>query len=432
MRGAAPTVPLQALAALVHGMVSKLDIDEAIDSILRTANETLESQGIDLVLREASTGLWRLAAQYGKPVDACGRLYPIVTYGPWLEAIERGETVVANDFGAWLRGDEVAMSWVEEQADQHYWLNASIAAAPLEREGEVVGFLSATVCDRTLTSWDADFLTLLAQIASVGLANAELYAAAKRSESELERRVEERTRSLAEVNERLQRANRELGRTTEELGCAYEAAFRVLENERYRLARVLHDETCQLIAGAQLQMQTARTNVERGRSEAALENVDAARLIVAGIDEQTRAAMAEAYPALLNERGLVAAVGALDALRLERPRCTLEVQGTPGRLEPHEELTVFRIVQESLANACNHAQASQVLVRLLFGSTTLRVEVRDDGVGFDPAAVPMDTRTHLGIMAMRDRAQSIGRSLHIESHPGRGTLVWTEADLLAR
>lgn len=414
----------------MYGMVSKLDIDEAIESILRTANEALESQGVDLVVRDGESGLWRVQAQYGKPSDARGRLYPLEAYGSWLEAIEHGDPVVSNDFGSWLQNDEVARAWVDRQERRDYWLASSVAAAPLCRGGETVGFLSATGYKRSFSPEDVEFLGLLAQIASIGLTNAELYEASRRSELELERRVEERTASLARANERLHETNRELERATQELACAYEAAFRVLENERYRLARVLHDETCQLIAGAQLQMQSLRANLERGRMQAALENIDAAQAIVAGIDGQTRSAMAEAYPAVLHQHGLAAAVGALDAMRLERPRCTMEVEGKPGRLEPHEELTVFRIVQESLANACAHAHASRVEVRLVYGADRLRVEVRDDGVGFDPASVPLDTRTHLGIMAMRDRAQSIGGSLHIESRPGGGTLVWTEAPLL--
>ncbi len=88
------------------------------------------------------------------------------------------------------------------------------------------------------------------------------------------------------------------------------------------------------------------------------------------------------------------------------------------RLPEEVEDALYRITQEALHNITKHAQAGSARVRLVIRDRGVLLEVSDDGVGFDPAAVPGG---HLGVAGMRARAGLIGGRLEIESSAGRGT-----------
>ena len=92
----------------------------------------------------------------------------------------------------------------------------------------------------------------------------------------------------------------------------------------------------------------------------------------------------------------------------------------PVALDEADQLTVYRMVQESLTNIGKYAQASKVLVSVHSYPTHVAVQVRDDGLGFDPATV---RPTSHGLSGMRHRVESAGGRLSITSRPGSGTLV---------
>ena len=89
------------------------------------------------------------------------------------------------------------------------------------------------------------------------------------------------------------------------------------------------------------------------------------------------------------------------------------------------DFAVLRIVGEALHNALHHAQAKHVTVRLGHSSTGSVVEVRDDGIGFDPERPEVRSR-HLGLTSMEERARELGGRLEIHSAPGAGTTVRLE------
>ena len=93
---------------------------------------------------------------------------------------------------------------------------------------------------------------------------------------------------------------------------------------------------------------------------------------------------------------------------------------SPVALSPVCELTVFRLVQESLNNIAKHAQASQVTVTLAPEGAQVQVQVQDNGVGFDPAAV--GSARH-GLVGMRYRVQAEGGRLLVNAAPGQGTVL---------
>jgi len=97
-----------------------------------------------------------------------------------------------------------------------------------------------------------------------------------------------------------------------------------------------------------------------------------------------------------------------------------ETEGSERALGGEGQLTLFRILQESLTNAAKHAEAKSVQVKLTFDDDAVLMAVRDDGKGFDPSTTP---KGHYGLLNMRERAGKIMGRVDVESAPGKGTLV---------
>jgi signal transduction histidine kinase len=89
-------------------------------------------------------------------------------------------------------------------------------------------------------------------------------------------------------------------------------------------------------------------------------------------------------------------------------------------------IQLLRIVQEALSNTRRHAQATQIALRLKETDGMLKVQIEDNGQGFDPGRTPDD---RLGLSIMRERAESVGGSLELDSQPGQGTRVVIRAPL---
>lgn len=109
----------------------------------------------------------------------------------------------------------------------------------------------------------------------------------------------------------------------------------------------------------------------------------------------------------------------------ERRKLPVKVirNGLPRTLPNDAQLTIFRVLQETLNNASKHAQASEVTVTLEFAENLLRLAIADDGVGFDTSAIP---RGHYGILNIRERASKIGGNVDVESAAGKGTCITLE------
>ena len=99
-------------------------------------------------------------------------------------------------------------------------------------------------------------------------------------------------------------------------------------------------------------------------------------------------------------------------------RHAAELPPLPDDIREH----ALRVVSEGLTNVARHAQASQVWIRVACGDDGLEVEVRDDGVGFDPAVAAAQSG-HYGLLGMRERARLAGGTLVVESAPGKGAIL---------
>lgn len=213
----------------------------------------------------------------------------------------------------------------------------------------------------------------------------------------------------------------ELSRAQRELEDYVRLATDAQEEERRRLARELHDDTIQALVIAKGELEVLRA-VELPLSPAAGERVARVDAILAGAIDDVRRFSRDLRPSLLDDLGLVQAIDWLVGEFGARASVSaqLRVGGEPRRLDPRQELAVFRIVQEALRNVERHAAARNVTVELHFGSG-LEVLIADDGRGFESSRrFDHSASPHLGLAGMRERARLAGASLGIESRPGRG------------
>ncbi len=192
----------------------------------------------------------------------------------------------------------------------------------------------------------------------------------------------------------------------------------VLE-ERNRLARDLHDSVKQQAFAAAAQISGVRTLMQRD-PEAAETHLSEAEHLIYDLRQELTALILELRPAALEGKGLAAAVGeyVADWSRQNEIVPDLRIQGERA-LPLTIEQTLFRIVQEALANVARHSKAKQVDIVLNYAHDTIKLIVADNGCGFD-----IDNRRRgYGLGSMQERTNVLGGMLTIESTLGQGTTI---------
>lgn len=214
----------------------------------------------------------------------------------------------------------------------------------------------------------------------------------------------------------LQAANRQL---------AEQAAVReqlAATRERVRLARDLHDTLAHTLAGLVVQSEVVDTLLDSDPAAARRELARVQDVAKRGLEE-TRAAINDLRANMVEDLGLSGALNRLVEMLAQRNdyEARFELRGDEPRLDSHTAQSLFRIAQEALNNAERHARATHVSMMLEHAPDgTINISVKDDGVGFDVAAMS-DER--FGIRGMRERAEMIGAHLRVDSVAGSGTTV---------
>jgi signal transduction histidine kinase len=198
----------------------------------------------------------------------------------------------------------------------------------------------------------------------------------------------------------------------------------VLE-ERNRIARELHDTLEQELAAITLQLDLA---VDRFRQapQIAYRALDAARSMSRHSMIEARRSVWDLRCDLLEKGDLPSALDRIvRSLTTEgKAEIQVEVSGTPLRLPGSIEMNLLRIGQEAVANAVKHGQASRIQIELQYGPESVILKVDDDGRGFNPDQ--SSAVGHFGMLDLRERAESLGSRLQIDSAPGRGTHIAIE------
>ncbi|WP_196780767.1 sensor histidine kinase [Nocardioides sambongensis] len=226
----------------------------------------------------------------------------------------------------------------------------------------------------------------------------------------------------AEMITELERLNAELEQTAAENVALHatvveQARAAGMQEERQRLAREIHDGIAQSLAAVLSQLQAAQDDADpRGRISRATELAREALT-------EARRSMLDLSPAPLTDHDLADAMtGLVDSWAADQAaRADVVITGEVRPLHPEVEATVLRITQEALSNVAKHAGAGRVGVTLTYDDTEVILDVRDDGVGFDPVAAAPPTS--FGLRGMRQRTERLAGALELETRPGGGTAV---------
>jgi PAS domain S-box-containing protein len=198
-----------------------------------------------------------------------------------------------------------------------------------------------------------------------------------------------------------------------------------IEAERNRIARDLHDGPVQGVSAASLSLEAALLMIKAGDVEHGIEVLGKIREELTAEADGLRHLMSGLRPPVLEERGLVPALREMVARFGDEQGVHAEFVGRLAMPLPEDlETLAYRVVQESLSNAAKHAGASMLTVLVESDGTQLRIEVQDDGSGFDAAMAREYLREgRVGLASMRERVELASGTFVVRSSPQRGTTI---------
>jgi PAS domain S-box-containing protein len=208
-----------------------------------------------------------------------------------------------------------------------------------------------------------------------------------------------------------------------ERGQLLDRTVQATEQERKRIAAELHDGPVQRLTALDLKL-TWMGGELRDENADAMRHIRWMQSLLRDQIRQLRIMMTQLRPPILDERGLEAALRDHLVPTENGVDLQVSVQATLiKRLAPAQEIILYRVAQEAVANVMKHAQAEHAWLSLQERSGRVLLEIRDDGVGFDPLRVPEGRIGHFGILGMRERVEMAGGSWQLQSEAGRGTLI---------
>jgi nitrate/nitrite-specific signal transduction histidine kinase len=374
-RVAARTRELATLNAIAAVASRSLNLDEILNNALEKILDVLGMEWGSAYAIDDEGATLRLLAQHGLPQDFVDRISPRTLKGSVVE-----EAALTGHPRVWHIGDypEVAFKPFLERGgiDQ-------VIGVPLMVKGRLVGaFIFGALRARPISSEELALLDASGQQIAIAVENARLY------------RQAEETAAVA---------------------------------ERTRLARELHDSVTQSLYSVTLFAEASARLLAMSDYTNAAENLRELRDTAQEALQEMRLLIFELRPSALEHQGLAAALQArLDAVeRRGGARGELHIAGE-DHLSPLMQAELYHIAQEALNNTLKHAHAQRVDIHLLFSEIDVKLQIRDDGIGFN-AANP--SRGGQGLAGMRERAQRIGGDLSVESTTGRGTTVTFQAQL---
>lgn len=201
----------------------------------------------------------------------------------------------------------------------------------------------------------------------------------------------------------------------------------IQEETRNKLARDLHDGPTQSVGAIAMRVNFARLLMQRD-PKAAGEELYKIEGLARRTTKEIRQMLFTLRPLVLESKGLVPALEQLASKMQENHDQNVLIDATPGvvdDLEMGKQGVVFYIVEEAVNNARKHARAGKIVVRLRRRGDMLRLEVEDDGIGFDVAKVEnnYEERGSLGMINLHERAELVNGILRIHSNKGEGTLI---------
>jgi signal transduction histidine kinase len=198
-----------------------------------------------------------------------------------------------------------------------------------------------------------------------------------------------------------------------------------IETERNRIARDLHDGPVQGVSAASLSLEAALLMIKAGDLDRGTEVLTKIRKELAEEADSLRALMSGLRPPVLEERGLIPALRETLARFGTDHDVLTSFSGALAKPIPRDlETLAYRVVQEALSNAAKHAKAGRINVNVQADLTQLRIEIEDNGTGFDSArAREFLHQGRVGLASMRERVELASGSFVVRSSVGKGTTI---------
>jgi len=374
LRVAERTRELSSLLEISHTVASTLHLKPLLGLILDQLKTVVEYTGSSILTVEGEELIF-LDNRSPVPQDHLMQLrFPFKNLGLIWETLCAHESIIVPEIleeTSLAQAVRVAMGDLRETTFHyvHAWM-----AVPLILRDQVIGMLVLTSSEeQAFTERHATLALAIANQAAIAIENARLYAQAQ---------------ELAAVE------------------------------ERQKLARELHDSVSQALYGIALGLHSARIQFDRDPRELPA-SLDYLLSLAEVALAEMRALIFELRPESMEREGLVAALSRQGAALQARHDIVVQTdlcEEPALPLKVKQEL--YRIAQEALHNTVKHARASKVDLVLRRTANAVILEVRDDGVGFDPLG---SFPGHLGLRSMQERASNLGGTLQIESAQGAGT-----------
>jgi signal transduction histidine kinase len=198
------------------------------------------------------------------------------------------------------------------------------------------------------------------------------------------------------------------------------------EDERKRVASDIHDGVIQALLGIWYRLQRLTSQLATTQPGELFQELQRLRDDLGQQIQDIRRIVYNLRPFVLDNYGLVPAIQAyIETLRSESgPTIEMVIEGEERRLPVNVEITLYRVLQEALANAFKHARARRIRVCLAMKESSVTLEVSDDGLGFVPQPTTRaQANKHLGLASIEERVLLVGGACEIHSRPGQGTKV---------
>lgn len=351
-------------------LLQKTALDQVLDIVCTEAQRLIGATGSAVLLLTDQAWL-EVKHRLGKPLAA---VEPVPVDGSLAgQVVRQGEPVMLNDPA------------LLERAQVYQWPTdlSALLAVPLHANGRVIGVLDVVNKVGGFTEEDIPVMSVFANQAAMAIEHA---------------RLQQQAEQLAVLG------------------------------ERQRLARELHDSVTQSLYSVTLYANAAVLALAAGKQDVTAGYLQELQETAQEGMRDMRLLIFQLHPPVLETEGLVAALqarlaavegraGLQTKFRVERER----------RLPIAIEAELYWIAQEALNNVRKHAAARHVAVHLHFTAATIYLEVLDDGLGFDPQAVPAERRG--GLRTIAERTARVGGKLTYESTPGKGTRVKVKVTL---
>jgi len=367
-------------------MMSEVELGKLFDVILEIVWNETEADGVSLMLLDEAEQELEVKAVLGTS-----------------ESLNNAKEKVSQGLAGWVAKAAKPLMLTEETPPDHPLRKemtkmgvSSVLCLPLMVKGRVIGVLrSSKRGGSPFTHSDLELLSILCGQAAIAIENARLFSGVKNQQARVEQLLKQ--------------------------------TLIAQEHERRRISLEIHDGAAQWMVGAAYQMRAFDRTLAKGNLLQTREELSEIRSIIDQSIKELRRVIFDLQPPALGQFGLFGALHQyLQNFELDTGiACSFQIEGTPSTLSRVYEITLYRITQEALANVRKHAQATRVNVTLSFQPDDIRLKIKDNGKGFDVARVLEGAKSveRLGLSGMKDRAETLGGSLIIDTAPGAGTCV---------